>query len=167
MRAVGWGIAALALMAGAASAEAQPPKSKGMPDNWWGGLFGSKPKEEAKGTAAPTPEQREREMERLLKAFQRRESVCLRLTAVAQETNDEGLMAEADRLYDLACSLYSRQSRSLGLAAAAAAPERPAAEEPYELPRPRRDRDGPTPPRMRGGMTSGISEPSRSWEGDR
>jgi hypothetical protein len=176
MRTLGWGgIAALTLLAGAATADAQPPRDKAMPDGWWAALWGeSKPKDDPKSAApkGPTMEEKAREMDRLLKAFQRREAVCEKLTAIAQDTGDDRLFAEASRLYEDACKLYQRQSNVLGIATVGHTNRDAEADEPYELPRPAREPNvGIVPSRMRssgGGLGAGISEPSsRSLEGQR
>jgi hypothetical protein len=119
MRALGWGaIAALTLLAGAAVAAAQPPASKAMPGGWWNDLFGpAKPKEptkdEAKAPKPPSPEQRQVEYDRLLKALQRRQEVCTRLREIGIETQNAALLQEAERLDDLAFRIFKQQSDPL------------------------------------------------------
>lgn len=175
MRAVGWGgIAALTLLATAASVEAQPPKGKGMPDGWWSSWFGSsrpKPKDEPgpPGPRPPSAEEQARELERIENALMRRDAVCLRLQEIAEVTGNAALRDEAVRLLEMAFALRNRQVQALGLdvSRAPVGADQEAAG-PIELPQPSRELMAPLPNRYRsGGMEAGISVPSRSWEGDR
>lgn len=165
MRSVGWGVVALALLAGAATAEAQPPSSKGASDGWWASLFGSKPKDDPKAAAPkpPSPEEQVRELERLQKAFDRRDAVCRRLLEIAAARDDAALRDEADRLQQAAFALYTRQTQGLKLQAPPERP-RPAQDEgAVTLPQPTREMMQPLPARNRP-MDADVTLPSRSGE---
>src|SRR5262245_35883279 len=173
MRAVGWGIAALTLLATAATLQAQPPRGKGMPENWWNDWFGtskSKPLDDPSASGAAkqlSPEDRTRELDRLEKAMLRREAVCSKLQEVAEATGNAALREEALRLLEATYALHKGQVRALG----GLMPQAPPAEEdagPVTLPPVSRDLMEPLPARYRsGGMEAGVTVPSRSLEGQR
>jgi hypothetical protein len=155
-----WGLAGLTALGLAASlATAQPPRGKPATTNveqpgWWSGLFGGKPKEEAKKPATPavptmTTEAKIAEHERLVKAYQRREAVCDRLREIALETNDAALEEEAKRLLEMAMELYrQRSSKLLGVASLKMEDEKPEPEKPARYSAASL-RNGPLPPRLR------------------
>jgi hypothetical protein len=173
MRAVGWGVvAALTLLAGAASVQAQPPKGKGMPEGWWNDLWGPskpKPRDDPQPGAASvqlSPDDRDRQLDRLEKALMRREAVCTKLQEIADATGNAALAEEAMRLLEATYALHNRQVRALGVAVQA--PPRPdeAARPPVSLPAPGRAEEPPA--RYRSGvMDAGMSVPPRSLEGER
>src|SRR5262245_8508992 len=160
MRTRGWGVALLGLLAAAAVASAQPPKSKAMPEGWWRDLFGpSKPKDEPiKPDAKPTPPMPDQsaELTRLQKALDRRQEVCLKLIEIAQATNDPALEAEAQRLDQLAFRIYQEQSARLQGGRA----RMPEADEPEPL------RIRSSPPARPNQARPGTLDPSRLGEGE-
>jgi hypothetical protein len=93
-----------------------------MSSNWWKELFGNKPKDEPIDTSTtigvqrPVPTstaERARELDRLQKAYLRRQAVCLRLFEIGEETNNNALKKEAQRLDDWAFQVYQDKSSPL------------------------------------------------------
>ena len=174
MRTLGWGgVAALTLLAGAAVAEAQPPKGKGMPDGWLSGLTGpSKPKpaDDAKkdGKApqlppAPSRAEREQELAKLEAALLRRQAVCDQLAEVARATNNAALADEAERLSQMAFEVYRQRTQALGMAAHV--PEEEAAGDAKPTPPARQPR--PAGRYRPGAKSAGTSAPAAGKEGER
>lgn len=169
----GW-MAMLAIMlvmglAQSAAAQAQAPAQQAE-SSWWSDLFGSKPKAEVKPKveaptepALKTPAERHAEVDRLMRAFLRRQAVCDQLSTVGLATDNPGLIEEAKRLEEIAWQLYAeRSSRVLGVTD----PEEPNRDEegadgPVTLPTPRRL---PSGPRVRDGR---IAPESRAATGSR
>ena len=107
--------------------------------------------------------QRAAELDRLQRAYQRREAVCDRLKEIALATNDAALELEANRLLDLAMKLYEERSNRLLGVASMKMEEVPAAA-------PKPGRTGPLPPRLRSGGSlepESYNRPAGVREGDR
>jgi hypothetical protein len=92
------------------------PMMQGKP---WDILFGSStPTPEVKEpvhapSSTPTVADRALQHDRLMRAYLRRVKVCDRLREIAYEMNDNALETEAQRLDDLAFTLYLTQSKQL------------------------------------------------------
>jgi hypothetical protein len=162
------------VLLGVGLAVAQPPKSKAMPEGWFGDLIGrSKPKAKddappaSTGPAQPSPQDRVLAHERIMNALLRRQAVCMRLREIADETNDKALDRTANELEEMADKLYKEQARALGISFRTTLPAEPEAEpepeadgEPPSMPN--LPRTGPLPARFRsGGMSTGIREGDR------
>jgi hypothetical protein len=180
MRRLGWGLAVLWLAATVSVAPAQGPRYRSNQD---GGLLTelfspAKPKADAKAKpdskaggkaaegspAAPKPAPRQdlaRDLERLQKAWDRRDAVLLRLEEIALQTHDEGLSAEAGRLRELAWKLYQDQSARLQ----AASTRRPDSEPPAKGTSQGRGRFGRGPVANR--SRAGDDRPASAGEGER
>lgn len=101
------GLAALVLGVAVGAAMAQQPS--GWLPTWLGGKSAVKPMDKP-DTTPDKMEVRKHEREALMNAYLRRMSVCIRLRQVAFDTNNSTLEQEADRLEDLAKSLYQQRS---------------------------------------------------------
>ncbi len=118
---LGLGVAvSLACAQSPAKFKAEPTEST---SSWWQNWFGSK-KEQPKPTeaipVAPTVEDKHAKLERLMKAYLRRQEVCDRLRDIALQNNDDKLYEEANRLEELAWRLHqTKSSQILGTAMAA------------------------------------------------
>ncbi len=89
-----------------------------MQGKLWDSWFGSSPAPEVKDLSnappqMPTIADRALLHDRLMRAYLRRLGVCDRLRSIALETNNTALEAEAQRLDDMAFTLYLTQSKQL------------------------------------------------------
>jgi hypothetical protein len=131
---------------------------------WWKNLFKSSeaPKVSTTPPAGPTVADRNAELDRLMKAYWRRQEVCDRLREIALQNNNDALYDEAGRLEDLAWRLYQSRSKQLGMPVVALDDE-PASskseESTLEVLKKASATGGQLPPRLR---SSGKIEPAQA-----
>jgi hypothetical protein len=135
---------------------------------WWKNWVGSK--EESKPPAGPPPgptvADKHAELDRLMKAYWRRQEVCDRLRDIALQANDDKLYDEAGRLEELAWRLHqTRSSKLFGMPVATADdPPEPPEESTIDVLKRAAPGAGPLPPRLR---NSGKMEPATANRSER
>jgi hypothetical protein len=162
------GLGVAVAVAGAQSTGKYKAKPTEATSGWWKGWFGSK--DEAKKPAGPPPgptvADKHAELDRLMKAYWRRQEVCDRLRDIALQASDDKLYEEAGRLEDMAWRLHqARSSKLFGVPVAAADDDPP--EEPEESTLDVLKRAAPggaLPPRLRNG---GKMEPATANRAER
>jgi hypothetical protein len=135
---------------------------------WWKSWFGSKddPKPADRPPPGPTVADKHAELERLMRAYWRRQEVCDRLRDIALQANDDKLYEEAGRLEEMAWRLHQTKSgKLLGMPVTAAADDPPEPPEESTLDVLKRAAPaGALPPRLRDG---GKMEPATANRSER
>lgn len=152
------GLGVAVSVAGAQSAGKYKAKPTEQTSSWWKSWFGSK-SDEPKVTdrppiapIGPTVADKDAELDRLMRAYWRRQEVCDRLRDIALQASDDKLYEEAGRLEDLAWRLHqSKSSRLFGTPVATADdPPEPPEESTLDVLK-RAAPAGNLPPRLRHG----------------
>ncbi|MFO0877629.1 MAG: hypothetical protein U0840_09760 [Gemmataceae bacterium] len=142
------------------------PKASETTSSWWKGWFGSG-KEEAQSATPPpslTVADRAMELDRLMRAYWRRQEICDRLRDIALQQNDNSLYEEASRLEEMAWRLHQQRSNKLlGLPVAnAIADEEEAPPEPSTVDVLKRaSKGGQLPPRLQPGKALAPTQANR------
>ncbi|MFO0844696.1 MAG: hypothetical protein U0797_20250 [Gemmataceae bacterium] len=163
------GLGVAVSVAGAQSTGKYTAKPTEQTSSWWKSWFGSKP-EEAKvldhpPVALQAEADKQAELDRLMRAYWRRQEVCDRLRDIALQANDDKLYEEAGRLEDLAWRLHQSKSGKLFGTPVAAADEPPEPPEESTLDVLKRAAPGGNlPPRLRQG---GKMEPATANRAER
>lgn len=118
---------ATTMLSAQAPAAKYAPKANETTSSWWSNWFGGSkeaPKPAPTTTPTLTVADRATELDRLMRAYWRRQEICDRLRDIALQTSDNALYEEANRLEEMAWRLHQqRSSKLLGVPVASAEEE--------------------------------------------